>query len=43
MNGVTLFPGYPAEITFDCAADAVPKFVIRDLHSATYGIEKERK
>ncbi len=43
MNAVTLFPGYPAEITFDCAAEEEPKFFMRDLHSATYSIEKETK
>ena len=41
MNAVTLFPGYPAEIDFDCAADARPQFTIRDLHAATYGKDTE--
>jgi beta-mannosidase len=37
-NAVTMFPGYPATITFapeDPAA--VPVFMFRDLYSATYG------
>ncbi len=41
MNAVTLFPGYPAEITFTCAPDAVPHFVYRDLYAATYGKDLE--
>jgi len=37
-NAVTLFPGYPATITFTPAhTGAKPRFTIRDLHSATYG------
>jgi beta-mannosidase len=37
-NAVTLFPGYPATITFTPAdPSARPGFTFRDLHSATYG------
>jgi beta-mannosidase len=37
-NAVTLFPGYPATITFTPADPAArPGFTFRDLHSATYG------
>ncbi len=37
-NAVTLFPGYPATITFTPDdPSAVPRFTLRDLHSATYG------
>jgi beta-mannosidase len=37
-NAVTLFPGYPATITFTPEdPSAVPTFTLRDLHSATYG------
>ncbi len=37
-NAVTLFPGYPATMTFTPAQpSAEPRFTIRDLHSATYG------
>ncbi len=37
-NAFTLFPGYPATITFTPdTPDAVPQFTLRDLHSATYG------
>ncbi len=37
-NAITLFPGYPATLTFTPAQPgADPCFTIRDLHSATYG------
>jgi beta-mannosidase len=37
-NAVTMFPGYPATITFTPEdPSAVPSFTLRDLHSATYG------
>lgn len=37
-NAVTLFPGFPATITFTPEdPSAVPTFTFRDLHSATYG------
>ncbi len=37
-NAVTLFPGYPATITFTPEdPSSVPTFTLRDLHSATYG------
>ncbi|MBN8631982.1 MAG: glycoside hydrolase family 2 protein, partial [Rhodobacterales bacterium] len=37
-NAVTLFPGHPATFTFTPEdPSAVPKFTLRDLHSATYG------
>ncbi len=37
-NAFTLFPGYPATITFTPdTPGAVPQFTLRDLHSATYG------
>ena len=37
-NAVTLFPGYPATITFTPEdPSSVPPFTLRDLHSATYG------
>ena len=37
-NAVTMFPGYPATITFTPEdPSAVPAFTLRDLHSATYG------
>ncbi len=37
-NAVTLFPGHAATITFTPAAPGpVPRFTLRDLHSATYG------
>lgn len=37
-NAVTLFPGYPATITFTPEdPSASPTFTLRDLHSATYG------
>ena len=37
-NAVTMFPGYPATITFTPEdPSAVPTFTLRDLHSATYG------
>ncbi len=38
MNAFTIFPGYPAEVVFTPAAPGpMPKFTLRDLHSATYG------
>ncbi|MES2541603.1 MAG: glycoside hydrolase family 2 protein, partial [Pseudomonadota bacterium] len=37
-NAVTMFPGYPATITFTPEdPSVVPTFTLRDLHSATYG------
>ena len=37
-NAFTLFPGYPATITFTPEdAENAPKFTLRDLYSATYG------
>jgi beta-mannosidase len=37
-NAFTLFPGYPATVTFTPAKPgSMPQFVLRDLHSATYG------
>lgn len=36
-NAVTMVPGVPVEIGFTCDPDVVPEFVLRDLHSATYG------
>ena len=37
-NAITLFPGFPATITFTPDdPSAVPRFTLRDLHSATYG------
>jgi beta-mannosidase len=37
-NAFTLFPGHDTEITFTPKdRDSTPSFVIRDLHSATYG------
>lgn len=37
-NAVTMFPGYPATITFTPEdPSAVPAFTLRDLHSATCG------
>jgi beta-mannosidase len=37
-NAVTMFPGYPATITFTPEdPSAVLTFTLRDLHSATYG------
>ena len=37
-NAATIFPGYPATITFIPATQgAAPQFTLRDLHSATYG------
>jgi beta-mannosidase len=37
-NAMTLFPGHPATVTFTPEdASAVPHFILRDLHSATYG------
>ena len=37
-NAITVFPGYPATLTFTPAQPgAEPRFIIRDLHSATYG------
>ena len=37
-NAVTMFPGYPTTIVFTPEdPSAVPKFTLRDLHSATYG------
>lgn len=39
-NAFTLFPGYPAEVTFTPKTPgATPVFTLRDLHSATYGKE----
>ena len=39
-NAVTLFPGYPAKITFTPRTEGVtPRFILRDLHAATYGKE----
>ncbi len=37
-NAVTIYPGYPAEIGFTPKTPGTePRFVVRDLHSATYG------
>ncbi|AWB48214.1 beta-mannosidase [Gemmobacter aquarius] len=36
-NAVTMVPGVPVEIGFDCDPGVVPEFVLRDLHAATYG------
>ena len=37
-NGFTLFPGHPATVTFTPENPAaMPRFTLRDLHSATYG------
>ncbi len=37
-NACTIFPGYPATITFTPAQPGpAPVFTLRDLHSATYG------
>ncbi len=38
-NAFTAFPGLDAEITFTPSDDGgkTPAFVVRDLHSATYG------
>ena len=38
MNAFTIFPGYPAEVLFNPSTPGgIPKFTLRDLHSATYG------
>jgi beta-mannosidase len=40
-NAFTLFPGYPATITFTPDDTATtPVFTLRDLHSATYGTQR---
>ena len=37
-NAVTVFPGHPVTITFiPTQPGPTPRFIIRDLHSATYG------
>lgn len=37
-NAVTVFPGIPVTLTFTPrVAGAAPRFLVRDLHSATYG------
>jgi len=41
QNAFALFPGHDAKITFTPqTAGKKPKFTIRDLHSATYGVMK---
>ncbi len=38
VNSFTLFPGHPATVTFTPThPGAAPRFILRDLHSATYG------
>ena len=38
QNAITVFPGHPATVTFTQATSGpLPKFTLRDLHSATYG------
>ena len=38
QNGFTLFPGFPATVSFTPDdPTATPRFTLRDLHSATYG------
>jgi beta-mannosidase len=37
LNSFTLFPGYPATVTFaPKSPGGMPRFTLRDLHSATY-------
>jgi beta-mannosidase len=37
-NAISLFPGFPATLTFTpIKPGPMPKFTLRDLHSATYG------
>ena len=37
-NAFTVFPGHPAALTFTPQTPGdTPRFIVRDLHSATYG------
>jgi beta-mannosidase len=43
-NAFTLFPGFPAEVTFTPAdPGASPRFTVRDLHGATHGATRPRE